>query len=887
MKLRIILLGIFILINSNLIYSQVFPLGLQIPNLLRSGYSNNIAPQQSNSNKRAYLPTNREKLFNDSIINARTSNSNLSSIEIDTALISLRKKIFGYSIFNNKVGVFEPNLKIATPKSYIIGPDDELIVDINGYSEEHYTLTVNPDGFVKINKIGNVYVAGLTIDEAKNRIIRKLSQIYVGLRSNSNNSGPMTLSASISLGNIRTVSVTVQGEVMFPGTYSVPSLARVMNVLYLAGGPNEKGTFREIQLIRNKKVFATIDLYDLLTSGIQKNDVNIQDQDIIKVGVYKNRIELKGNIKREGLFEVSENENFDYVLNEFGGGFSENAFKDLIKVKRFTNRDLKLIDLNSDFFNSFHPISGDVFQAESIDENHFENKVSIIGEVFRPGDFSLDSNPTLLKLISRAGGLRETSFLERGVIERINIDLSADNLAFNLKDIINKKSPDITLKREDKVTIFSISDLKEKYTVTIHGEINLKTLKKASKAFNELNNNTSTSKLGNAGEEKANKENKSNQQNRNIRFNNSIENVGGDISNLTDEEGNNVISSEISDEFKSTETSNSLINRQVKFTLPYSDHMTVEDLILKAGGLRESAATGYVEIVRRKKNFGLDNPSLINSQIAEIIKFSISNQLQLDNTASKFELAPFDEVFIRTSPNYELQQFVTVQGQVVFPGVFGLERKDERLSDIVKRAGGLNNQAFPEGAKLIRKNYLTEAEKIRKIEQLNEISDNFSGAIIQNKEKYNKETEKIGIDLVSALKNPGGEEDLFLLEGDIIDIPKEPQTVKVTGEVLYPNSVKYLSSNTFKDFINGAGGYTTSSVRKKSYVIYSNGSVKRVRSFGFIKIYPKIDKGSEIIVPKEVKSTSSGQQIASIVGIFTGTLTSLIGIVTLIRTTTN
>jgi len=887
MKLRIILLGIFILINSNLIYSQVFPLGLQIPNLLRSGYSNNIAPQQSNSNKRAYLPTNREKLFNDSIINARTSNSNLSSIEIDTALISLRKKIFGYSIFNNKVGVFEPNLKIATPKSYIIGPDDELIVDINGYSEEHYTLTVNPDGFVKINKIGNVYVAGLTIDEAKNRIIRKLSQIYVGLRSNSNNSGPMTLSASISLGNIRTVSVTVQGEVMFPGTYSVPSLARVMNVLYLAGGPNEKGTFREIQLIRNKKVFATIDLYDLLTSGIQKNDVNIQDQDIIKVGVYKNRIELKGNIKREGLFEVSENENFDYVLNEFGGGFSENAFKDLIKVKRFTNRDLKLIDLNSDFFNSFHPISGDVFQAESIDENHFENKVSIIGEVFRPGDFSLDSNPTLLKLISRAGGLRETSFLERGVIERINIDLSADNLAFNLKDIINKKSPDITLKREDKVTIFSISDLKEKYTVTIHGEINLKTLKKASKAFNELNNNTSTSKLGNAGEEKANKENKSNQQNRNIRFNNSIENVGGDISNLTDEEGNNVISSEISDEFKSTETSNSLINRQVKFTLPYSDHMTVEDLILKAGGLRESAATGYVEIVRRKKNFGLDNPILINSQIAEIIKFSISNQLQLDNTASKFELAPFDEVFIRTSPNYELQQFVTVQGQVVFPGVFGLERKDERLSDIVKRAGGLNNQAFPEGAKLIRKNYLTEAEKIRKIEQLNEISDNFSGAIIQNKEKYNKETEKIGIDLVSALKNPGGEEDLFLLEGDIIDIPKEPQTVKVTGEVLYPNSVKYLSSNTFKDFINGAGGYTTSSVRKKSYVIYSNGSVKRVRSFGFIKIYPKIDKGSEIIVPKEVKSTSSGQQIASIVGIFTGTLTSLIGIVTLIRTTTN
>ena len=867
MKLRIILLGILVLINSNLLLSQVFPLGVQIPNLYRSGYSNNIAPQQSISKKRSYSSTNSEKLYSDSLINARTSKANLSNNDIDTALVSLRKKIFGYAIFNNKIGVFEPNLKIATPKSYIIGPDDELIVDINGYSEEHYTLTVNPDGFVKINKIGKVYVAGLNIDEAKNRIIKKLSQIFIGLKAYSNNSGPMSLSASISLGNIRTVSVTVQGEVMFPGTYSVPSLARVMNVLYLAGGPNEKGTFREIQVIRNKKVFATIDLYDLLTSGIQKNDINIQDQDIIKVGVYKNRVELKGKIKREGLFEVLAHENFDYVLNEFGGGFTETAFKDLIKVKRFTNRDLKLIDLSADIFNSFHPISGDVFVVESIDEKHYENKVSIFGEVFRPGDFSLDSSPSLLKLITRAGGLRENSFLERGVIERINEDLSADNLSFNLKDILNKKSPDIVLKREDQVTIFSILDLKEKYTVTIHGEINLKTLKKASVLNNDMNNNSS--KLG-ISEEKI------------------IDGSGvNDLSKLQDEEGNNIISSEISNEFKSTESSDALINRQVKLTLPYSDHMTVEDLILKAGGLRESAATGYVEIVRRKKNIGFDNPKLINSQIAEIIKFGISNNLQLDNTASKFELAPFDEVFIRTSPNYELQQFVTVQGQVIFPGVFGLERKDERLSDIIRRAGGLNNQAFPEGAKLIRKNHLTEAEKIRKIDQLNEISDNFSGAIIQNKETYNKETEKIGIDLVSALKNPNGEEDLFLLEGDIIDIPKEPQTVKVTGEVLYPNSVKYLSTNTFKDFINGAGGYTTSSSRSKSYVIYSNGSVRRVKSFGFIKIYPRIDKGSEIIVPKAIKSSSSGQQIASIVGIFTGTLTSLIGIVTLIRATTN
>jgi protein involved in polysaccharide export with SLBB domain len=863
------------------LFSQIFPFGNGISNFSKSGNVNNTSQQQSNSKKRSYLSSDYQKTLNDSIVKSR-SQPNLNAI--DTSLVSLRKKIFGYSIFNNKAGVFETNLKIATPKSYIIGPDDELIVDINGYSEEHYTLNVNPDGFVKINRIGNVYVSGLTIEEAKIRIIKKLSQIYIGLKSNSNNSSPMTLSASISLGNIRTVSVTVQGEIMFPGTYSVPSLARVMNVLYLAGGPNEKGTFREIQVIRNKKVFATVDLYDFLTSGIQKNDINIQDQDIIKVGVYKNRIELKGNIKREGFFEVLQHENFDYVLNEFGGGFKENAFKDLIKVKRFTNRDLKLIDLNAEFFKSFHPNSGDIFIAESIDENHYENKVSISGEVFRPGDFSLDSSPTLLKLISRAGGLRENSFLERGVIQRINSDLSADNLSFNLKDIINNKIPDIQLKREDQISIFSILDLKEKYTVTIHGEINLKTLKKVNKTINETNN--SSSKLGFSVGESPNKSDVSNQQNRNSQMNNSQENASEDISNLIDDEGNNVISSEISDEFKSTETSNALINRQVKLTLPYSDHMTVEDLILKSGGLRESAATGYVEIVRRKKNIGLDNPSLINSQIAEIIKFSISKNLQLDNTASKFELAPFDEVFVRTSPNYQLQQFVTVQGQVIFPGVYGLERKDERLSDIIRRAGGLNNQAYSEGAKLIRKNHLTEAEKMHKMEQLNDMQNNLSGSMY-NKEQLFKPTEKIGIDLVAALKSPGSEEDLFIIEGDIIDIPKEPQTVKVTGEVLYPNSVKFLNFNSFKDFINSAGGYTKYSNRGKSYVIYSNGSVKRVKKIIFFNKYPKIEKGAEIIVPRSIKSINGGQQLTSIIGIFTGTLTSLIGIYTLIKATSN
>jgi protein involved in polysaccharide export with SLBB domain len=347
------------------------------------------------------------------------------------------------------------------------------------------------------------------------------------------------------------------------------------------------------------------------------------------------------------------------------------------------------------------------------------------------------------------------------------------------------------------------------------------------------------------------------------------------------------IDTEISNELKSDQTNNSLINRQVKLTLPYVENMTVEDLILKAGGLRESAATGFVEIVRRKKNIGLDSPQLINSQIAEIVRFGISKNLQLDISASSFKLIPYDEVFIRTSPNYELQQFVTVQGQLVFPGVYGLEKKDERLSELVARAGGLNNQAYPQGAKLIRKNILTESEKTRKKEQLNQIQDNFNGVVINNEVSQTKNTELIGINLLAAINNPGGDEDLFLNEGDIIDIPKQPQTVKVTGEVLYPNSVKYNNGKSFKDFISEAGGFTANSARNRAYVLYSNGSVKRTRTFLFIRHFPKIERGAEIIVPRKIKNANSAQQVFQLVSVLTGTVTSVIGIITLIKATAN
>ncbi|AWL09281.1 capsule biosynthesis protein [Aquirufa nivalisilvae] len=867
-KFSFVLMAILLL--STKMMSQTIPFGVQgqLLDRMNNNPSNSqirTQPQnQANVGRRTITTTPKQKQNYDSLMAERKRNAGEIANE-DTAVYNLRKRIFGYSIFNNKTGTFEPNLKIATPKSYVLGPDDELIIDINGYSEDHYNLTVSPDGYVKINRIGNVYVAGLTIEEAKSRIISKLSQIFVGLRKEGSGPSSTNLYASISLGSIRTVNVTVQGEVLFPGTYSVPSLARVMNVLYLAGGPNQNGTYREIQLIRNKKVIATIDLYDFLTAGIQKNDVNIHDQDIIKVGVYKNRIEVKGKVKRPALFEIKSQESLTKVIQEFAGGFTEDAFKELVKITRYTNRERKLIDLNAALMDSFSPQTGDIIQVESVNQDRFENKLTIVGEVFRPGQFALEGSPSLLKLIDRAGGLKENAFLDRVLIQRINPDLSKTNLSVNLKDILNNKSKDIPLRREDNVSIFSILDLKEGYTVTIHGEINLK-----------RNDIILDNKLDGSNKLESNGGKVSSSQENAIKSN----------TDKINSENNAVqIESEISEELKSNEAANQLINRQLKLTLPFVEKMTVEDLILQAGGLRESAATGVVEIVRRKKNLADNTP--INSQIAEIIRFSISKKLQLDETASTFELQPYDEVFIRSSPNYELQQFITIQGQVVYPGVYGLEKKDERLSEIITRAGGLNRQAYPKGAKLIRKIQLTEFEKNRRTEQLNEIQDNFTGITAPREQAIaNKTKETIGIDLVKALKNPGGEDDLYVLEGDIIDIPKEPQTVKVSGEVLYPNSVKYLDGKSFYDFISEAGGFTSSSARKRAYVLYSNGSVKRTKSFLFFRFHPKIEQGAEIIVPKKSK-VATGQQIVSVVSIFTGTLTSLIGIITLIKATSN
>lgn len=815
-NLRSISLLVFALWSLNS-FAQITGIPASIPfptSVGRPATTNSTGTKNSASRKVTEIAA--EKNEQDSLKRKK----DLALNDVDTNIVNLRKRIFGYSIFNNSKITFDSYARMATPKNYVLGPDDEIIIDINGYSESHATLPVSPDGNIKVDRVGNIFVSGLTIEEAKKRIVNRLSQIYVGLKASGG--APANTTATISLGNIRTIRVTVIGEVIAPGTYSVPSLAKVFNVLYQAGGPNENGTFREIKVIRGKKLVAKVDLYDLLTTGNLRQDIALQDQDIIQVTPYKSRIEISGRVKKPAIFEILPGENLEMIINDYAGGFLPEAYKGVLKVTRFTDKERKLIDLSGDILASFFPKSGDFITVDQILFNRFENAINLKGAIFRPGRYSLNDNPTLTKLIKRADGFKEDAFLERITIVRLKDDLTKENISINYREILSGAIPDVILKREDEVSVYSGIEMMETYTVRIQGEINLIAREKLAEKF--ASGSTSVGALPSNSETPS---------------------VG---------------------------------------TFPYVKNMTVEDLIVKAGGLKESAATGRVEVIRRKKNIWKDDPSQITPTIGEKFQFGINPDLSISPSASKFILEPFDEVFVRSSPNYERQQFISIDGQVIFPGVYALERKDEKLLDVIKRAGGLNAQAYPAGATLIRKVRLTDQEVERKSRQIQDLSDNNTETSLQVEPIKQVYEESIGIDLVDVLENENSKSNMLLQDGDILRIPKEPQTVRMQGEVLYPTSTRFIDGASFKHYISESGGFTSLSSRKRSYVIYANGSVDRTRKLlGLINVYPKINPGSEIVVPRINQKQVASQQVLGIISTITASLTGIGTIIALMR----
>lgn len=715
--------------------------------------------------------------------NDQNANTNEDSEEAyrQAEMSKLRRRIFGYQLFNNPNVSFAPSENLATPRDYTIGPGDELTAYIYGYSQSQIEMIVNSDGFAFVKAIGPVQLSGRSIEQAQKELITRLSPYY-------NNLGAPGSSAStflqIRLGRIRTIRVTVLGEVTTPGTYNVSSLSTALNALYLTGGPNELGSFRQINVVRRNKVVATLDLYELLMNGTLNTDARLQDNDVIQVGVYKKRVEIKGNVKRPGFYELLPEETISKLL-DYAGGFTENAYTDRLKLLGLTTRERRIVDVRAGDYEKYIPSNGDEITADML-LPRFENMVTIVGPVYRPGQYSLDQNKSLLQLIKNAEGLTGEAFTGRINVVRTREDLSVENISINLADMLNGKTDDLLLRREDQIIIPSKFELREGAFIKIVGEV----------------------------------------------------------------------------------------NQGPEVNLPYTSNLTLEDAIIRSGGFKESAATSKIEIVRRKRDVNVQSAS---AQIADIFIFDVSRDLTLDGNDSRFVLEPYDEVLVRPASNYQPQTFVTFKGEIVSPGIYGIKSKDEKLSDLLVRAGGLTAQAYVNGATLLRKITLSDEEIAQRNKAVSEIADDAKKGRFEDEGVAKDKQEAIGIDLGRILRNPGGKEDIILQDGDIIDIPKRLETVRLQGELLFPTTVKYRSGSSFMDYVSQGGGFTRMSLKRKSYVIYPNGSIDRTRKFLFFNVYPKVEPGSEIHIPQRTQSDLAEAQRAlqSIIGL-SGTVMTLI-----------
>jgi protein involved in polysaccharide export with SLBB domain len=748
-----------------------------------------------------------EKTIKDSSSNSRRvqterSASNPEEMEntrLDGVLSSKQEKIYGYRLFHRDEANFNPELNIPTPSTYILGRGDQLLIEIYGASQQSYDLSINPDGKIFVPSIGSIEVGGLSVSAATARIKSRLSVIYSGMTTS-----PPNTFMELRLGNIKTVSISLVGEVNFPGNYTLPSFASPLHALFAGGGPTTNGTFRYVQVFRQNKLLAEVDIYEFLNKGIFTTSIMLQDDDVVIVPPARTKVEIEGPVRRSGIFELKNGETFMNLL-ELTGGFKSTAFQENVTVTRTTKNELRVEDVNHFDFSTFYPQDGDYYRVSEI-LNRYENRVQVSGAVNRPGVFSLDEGMTIKDLIKKASGLRNDAFQQRVTLYRTKDDFSLEIIAVDLQAINNQDLEDIQLKKEDVLNVPSIYELKEEYYVKISGEVN---------------------------------------------------NPGA---------------------------------------FPYGENLTVEDLVLRSGGLKASANNRGIEVARRIK----DDQS---GKLAEIFIVDISHDLAIKNDNPTFILQPFDHVIIKKSPGFQREKLVRIEGEAIYPGEFTISHTNERISDIIKRAGGLNPYAYPKGATLIRRNEFykepleeeinmqilsnvkenmitleenwTEFDKIyhtsinKKIarssknipsQQTDLSSEDFRQENINTiGEKSNQEeegftirdTELIGINLDNILKNPYSLDDLILKEGDIISIPKELQTVRMRGEILYPTSTRYKPMLRYKNYISKSGGFTEKARRGRSFIIYANGDVKRTKKILFLNFYPPVEPGAELIVPRK------------------------------------
>ena len=662
------------------------------------------------------------------------------------------RQIFGHNIFNGRALSFEPNENAATPQDYRLGPGDQLIIDIWGYSEGSYTQTITPEGRIYISQIGPIQLSGLTIKAASEKIRKALVSKYASIGGSKPNT-----SVSVTLGQIRTIQVNVMGEVQTPGTYRLSSFSTVFHAIYRAGGVSAKGSLRAIKVIRGGEEIAKVDVYEYLMEGKSETDITLKEGDIVMVPPYVNIATVSGNVKRPMSYELLGGETLATLL-EYAGGFTSEAYAEDFRLIREKGPERKIFTIKASEASAFRIEDGD-FVSVGSNLDRYSNRIEIRGYVFRPGMYELGKDiATVRQLIAGAGGLKEDAFTGRAVLVREKDDLSLETVSFDLAGLLAGKREDILLRKNDIVVISGIYELQDRGTLTING------LVASPGAF------------------------------------------------------------------------------------PYSENTTIEDLILQAGGLLENASMARVDVARRVSDPYGTMPS---ETVGETFSFSLQDGL-IDKEGERFVLQPYDIVSVRRSPTYGRQHFVQIDGEVIFPGSYVLLKEGERLSDVIRRAGGPTNQAFLRGASLTRQT--TDEE--RAVQRAKQRMANRDSLTVFDNVGANY---SVGIELDKAVQRPGSEYDIILREGDRIYIPEQQTTVRVSGNVLYPNAVTYVPGKSVDYYVSAAGGYGFRAKRSKTYIVYQNGNVRRTGVFS-----SKVEPGCEIIVPTrpERKGMTTGEIVS-------------------------
>lgn len=728
----------------------------------------NYRIQDTRNTIRTYTETDEEFLLMQAELEGMLPTDSLQLLK---QLLAEREKnknrVFGRDIFNKKDLSFEPNMNIATPQNYRLGPGDAVVVDVYGASQRSDQVTVSPDGEITIEGFGPIQVSGLTVAEANAKLRSTLGSRYSSSK------------VKLTVGQTRTIMVNVMGEVKTPGTYTLSAFASVFHALYMAGGTNDLGTLRNIKVYRNNKLVTVVDVYDYILNGKLTGNVRLADNDVIVVGPYDCLVNISGRIKRPMFYEMKRNESV-HTLLKYAGGFTGDAYTKAVRLIRKTGKEFSVHTIEEFDMTSFRLADGDSISVDSIIQR-YSNMVEVKGAVFRPGMYQVGGTINSVRtLLESAEGVTEEAFTAHAVLHRMKEDRTLEVIAVDVDGIVKGRIADIPLKPNDVLFVPTKSEMMTQQTITIHGEV------------------------------------------------------------------------------------------QYPGIYKYAANQSLESFILQAGGLLESASTVKVDVARR-----IVNPKALttDSVIGRTYSFALKEGFVVDGEPG-FILQPFDEVYVRRSPGFSEQKNIEVTGKVMFAGTYTLTSKNERLSDAIKKAGGITDVAYPRGARLERR--ITPDERLR-METLVRLAKRQSGKkdTLDLEKMELGDTYYVGIELDKALAKPGTDADIVLREGDKIIVPEYNGTVKISGNVMYPNTVAYEKGKKASWYIEQAGGFGNRAKKSRTYIIYMNGTVARV-GHG-VKIRP----GCEIVVP--TKPEGSGFKLGEWLTIGT----SAASIATMIATLAN